>query len=184
MQSKSLRGGKVAGHGHHQHQHGQQYHTIWVHEDKSTPLPRLFHKSEDEGITDEELVTMVEEAEDQGGLDRHLGLGALELAHQVVDLGARRDMEHGPHQGLELVPAMVAGGEQVLLKKLLTRLFHKESDEGITDEELVTMVEEAEDQGGLDREESQLIRSAIRRRTWRTPPAIPWPGSWGRSRRR
>ena len=32
-----LRGGKVAGHGHHQHQHGQQYHTIWVHEDKSTP---------------------------------------------------------------------------------------------------------------------------------------------------
>ena len=49
-----------------------------------------------------------------------------------------------------------------LWKKLLTRLFHKESDEGITDEELVTMVEEAEDQGGLDREESQLIRSAIR----------------------
>ena len=47
-------------------------------------------------------------------------------------------------------------------KKLLTLLFHKESDEGITDEELVTMVEEAEDQGGLDREESQLIRSAIR----------------------
>ena len=49
-----------------------------------------------------------------------------------------------------------------LWKKLLSRLFHKETDEGITDEELVTMVEEAEDQGGLDREESQLIRSAIR----------------------
>ena len=49
-----------------------------------------------------------------------------------------------------------------LWKKLLTKLFHKEQDEGITDEELVTMVEEAEDQGGLDREESQLIRSAIR----------------------
>ena len=49
-----------------------------------------------------------------------------------------------------------------LWKKLLTRLFHKSEDEGITDEELVTMVEEAEDQGGLDREESQLIRSAIR----------------------
>ena len=47
-------------------------------------------------------------------------------------------------------------------KKLLTRLFHKEQDEGITDEELVTMVSEAEDQGGLDKEESQLIRSAIR----------------------
>ena len=49
-----------------------------------------------------------------------------------------------------------------LWKKLLTKLFHKERDEGITDEELVTMVEEAEDQGGLDKEESQLIRSAIR----------------------
>ncbi len=49
-----------------------------------------------------------------------------------------------------------------LWKKLLTLLFHKEQDEGITDEELVTMVVEAEDQGGLDKEESQLIRSAIR----------------------
>ena len=49
-----------------------------------------------------------------------------------------------------------------LWKKLLTKLFHKEQDEGITDEELVTMVEEAEDQGGLDKEEGQLIRSAIR----------------------
>ncbi|MCI8699624.1 MAG: DUF21 domain-containing protein, partial [Oscillospiraceae bacterium] len=46
-----------------------------------------------------------------------------------------------------------------LWKRLLTKLFHKAEDEGITDEELVTMVEEAEDQGGLDREESQLIRS-------------------------
>ena len=49
-----------------------------------------------------------------------------------------------------------------LWKKLLTLLFHKEQEEGITDEELVTMVVEAEDQGGLDKEESQLIRSAIR----------------------
>ena len=49
-----------------------------------------------------------------------------------------------------------------LWKKLLSRLFRKKSEEGITDEELVTMVEEAEDQGGLDKEESQLIRSAIR----------------------
>ena len=47
-------------------------------------------------------------------------------------------------------------------KRLLTKLFHREPEEGITDEELVTMVSEAEDQGGLDREESQLIRSAIR----------------------
>lgn len=47
-------------------------------------------------------------------------------------------------------------------KRLLSLLFRKKSQEGITDEELVTMVDEAEDQGGLDREESQLIRSAIR----------------------
>lgn len=49
-----------------------------------------------------------------------------------------------------------------LWKKLLSLLFCKTSDEAITDEELVTIVTEAEDQGGLDREESQLIRSAIR----------------------
>ena len=48
-----------------------------------------------------------------------------------------------------------------LWKKLLTRLFHKEQDEGITDEELVTIVSEAEDQGGLDEHESDLIRNAI-----------------------
>ncbi len=48
-----------------------------------------------------------------------------------------------------------------LWKKLLSLLFHKKSDEGITDEELVAIVAEAEDQGGLDREEGQLIRSAI-----------------------
>ncbi|MDD6159715.1 MAG: hemolysin family protein [Oscillospiraceae bacterium] len=47
-------------------------------------------------------------------------------------------------------------------KRLLSRLFHRHSEEGITDEELVTMVEEAEDQGSLDREESRLICSAIR----------------------
>lgn len=48
-----------------------------------------------------------------------------------------------------------------LWKRLLSLLIRKKSDEGITDEELVTMVDEAEGQGGLDREESQLIRSAI-----------------------
>lgn len=46
-------------------------------------------------------------------------------------------------------------------KKLLTRLFHKEPDEGITEEELITMVDQAEDEGGLDQHESELIRSAI-----------------------
>lgn len=47
-------------------------------------------------------------------------------------------------------------------KKLLSRLFRKKADEGITGEELATMVSEAENQGGLDQEESRLIRSAIR----------------------
>lgn len=47
-------------------------------------------------------------------------------------------------------------------KKLLNRLFHKQEDDGITDEELLTFVAVAEGQGSLDREEGQLIRSAIR----------------------
>lgn len=46
-------------------------------------------------------------------------------------------------------------------KKLLSKLFRKGEDEGITDEELITMVEQAEGEGGLDRHESELIRSAI-----------------------
>ena len=47
-------------------------------------------------------------------------------------------------------------------KKLLGLLFRKKDAEGITDEELMTIVSEAEDQGGLDEDEGQLIRSAIR----------------------
>lgn len=46
-------------------------------------------------------------------------------------------------------------------KKLLTRLFHKGEGEGITEEELITMVDQAEDEGGLDQHESELIRAAI-----------------------
>jgi len=46
-------------------------------------------------------------------------------------------------------------------KKLLSHVFRNQSDEGITEEELVTMVEQAETEGGLDRHESELIRSAI-----------------------
>ena len=48
-----------------------------------------------------------------------------------------------------------------LWKKLLTLVFHKSEDEGITEEELITMVDQAEDEGGLDQHESELIRSAI-----------------------
>ena len=47
-------------------------------------------------------------------------------------------------------------------KKLLVKLFNKSSDDrGITDEELMTIVEEAEQEGGIDADESTLIRSAI-----------------------
>lgn len=46
-------------------------------------------------------------------------------------------------------------------KRLLDKLFHKSEDDGITDEELVTMVSEAEAQGGLEHHEGELIRAAI-----------------------
>ncbi len=41
------------------------------------------------------------------------------------------------------------------------RLVKKEDDPGITGDELITMVAEAEQEGGLDEDESELIRSAI-----------------------
>ena len=46
-------------------------------------------------------------------------------------------------------------------KKLLSRVFRSPEADGITEEELVTMVDQAEDEGGLDQHESQLIRAAI-----------------------
>lgn len=46
-------------------------------------------------------------------------------------------------------------------KKLLSRIFHASEEKGITEEELLTIVEEAEQGGGIDKEESSLIRSAI-----------------------
>lgn len=48
-----------------------------------------------------------------------------------------------------------------LFYRLVTRLFHPPKDEGITEEELITMVEEAESEGGLEHHESELIRAAI-----------------------
>ena len=48
-----------------------------------------------------------------------------------------------------------------LFYKLVVRLFHPAEDEGITEEELLTMVEEAESEGGLEHHESELIRAAI-----------------------
>lgn len=46
-------------------------------------------------------------------------------------------------------------------KRLLLKVFHGTAPEGITERELITMVSEAENEGGLDEHESELIRSAI-----------------------
>ena len=45
----------------------------------------------------------------------HVGLGALELAHQVVNFGAGGHMEHRVNEGGQLGAPVVAGGKQVLL---------------------------------------------------------------------
>ncbi len=46
-------------------------------------------------------------------------------------------------------------------QKLLTRVFHLSRQDGITEVELITMVDQAETEGGLDEDESDLIRNAI-----------------------
>ena len=46
-------------------------------------------------------------------------------------------------------------------KKLLLRIFKGGDDQGITEEELMTIVGEAENEGGIDAHEGTLIRSAI-----------------------
>ena len=48
-----------------------------------------------------------------------------------------------------------------LWKRVLSHFIHNNGSEGITEEELITMVSEAESEGGLDQHESELIRSAI-----------------------
>ncbi len=48
-----------------------------------------------------------------------------------------------------------------LFYKLAAKLVRSPDGEGITEEELITMVEEAESEGGLEPHESQLIRAAI-----------------------
>ncbi len=49
----------------------------------------------------------------------------------------------------------------VVWKKMLKKLFKLESQDAITGDELINIVDEAEEGGGLDEEESDLIRSAI-----------------------
>lgn len=48
-----------------------------------------------------------------------------------------------------------------LWQKTIGKLFHAAEGTGITEDELITMVSTAEDEGGLDINESRLIRSAI-----------------------
>lgn len=48
-----------------------------------------------------------------------------------------------------------------LWKKLLSKLFKSDEERGITEEEILTIVEEATQEGGIDEEEGSLIRSAI-----------------------
>ncbi len=46
-------------------------------------------------------------------------------------------------------------------KKLMGRIVRKKGEDGITEEELVGMVDQAQTEGGLDQHESDLIRNAI-----------------------
>ncbi len=46
-------------------------------------------------------------------------------------------------------------------KLLLNKLFHTKADTTITEQELLTMVQEAESEGGINEQESDLIQSAI-----------------------
>ena len=46
-------------------------------------------------------------------------------------------------------------------KRLMSRVFRAKGDDGITEEELVGMVDQAQTEGGLDEHESDLIRNAI-----------------------
>ena len=46
-------------------------------------------------------------------------------------------------------------------KKLLNKIFKSDEDPGITEEELISIIEEAEEDGNLEKSETELIRSAI-----------------------
>ncbi len=48
-----------------------------------------------------------------------------------------------------------------LWKKLLSKIFHLDNDDVMTEEELITIVDEAQQDGGIGEKEGELIRSAI-----------------------
>lgn len=47
------------------------------------------------------------------------------------------------------------------LQNLLSKFFKNDDESGITEEELISIIEEAEEEGDIDKEESTLIKSAI-----------------------
>ena len=47
------------------------------------------------------------------------------------------------------------------LQKLIGKIFKSDDDQGMTEEELISIIEEAEEEGDFDKEESTLIKSAI-----------------------
>ena len=47
------------------------------------------------------------------------------------------------------------------LQKLLAKIIKSEEDTGMTEEELISIIDEVEEEGGLDEDESSLIKSAI-----------------------
>jgi len=47
------------------------------------------------------------------------------------------------------------------LQNLLSKIFKSDEDKGMTEEELISIIEEAEEEGDFDKEESTLIKSAI-----------------------
>lgn len=46
-------------------------------------------------------------------------------------------------------------------QKLISKIFKNQDDQGMTEEELISIIEEAEEEGDIDKEESDLIKSAI-----------------------
>lgn len=50
----------------------------------------------------------------------------------------------------------------ILLKKAMSRLFNKKQSVSVTEEELMAIIDEIEDEGVLEEQESDLVRSALR----------------------
>ena len=64
-------------------------------------------------------------------------------------------------------------------KKLLRVLLRHQDDDGITEEELMGMVDQAETEGSLDQHESDLIRNAIEFNDMEVSEILTPPGGPG-----